>query len=623
MRPIKGCDPDGVECVLDEFRGLSPTAIQVSSLRDFGAVSSCARFTARWKILLDGIAGLGEYSATKPNGAFMNKDFKQTALVAALVLSGFSSICHAQSPLLDSFNPDVSSAVQAIAQQTDGKLLIGGSFTTLNGEPRNRIARLNEDGTLDATFNAGTDRVVTAIAIQDDGKIVLGGSFTVVTGQTRRLLARLNPDGSLDNDFNPGVGHTETEHVRSLAIQADGKILVAGEFNWVADVLRRGIARLNQNGTLDTNFNPAANNGLYCVAVQADGKILVGGAFRGIGGKPRLCIARLDSDGIADNDFHPDAEIAGGSPGYAWVWTVAALGNGQVLLGGDFDTVAGQPRSHIARLNSNGSLDLPFDPGADDRVVSFGSQADGKIVIGGEFKMAGGQSRTNLARLNVNGSLDAGFNPILLPDSPTGVAAVGIQTNGMLLIGGSFTDLNGQVRKNVGRFNVTDPTTNSLTASGDTLSWQRGGSSPEFWRAKFQYSTNGTTWYDLGGGEFTPGGWQWRGLYDLPTCTIRARGYITGGRYNGSSWYEERMLEYVHQTPIRIVTNDGGFGMNTNQFGFNVTGESNQVLVIECTTNLLDWLPLQTNTVTGDTFYFSDPAWSQAVQRFYRARLWP
>ena len=120
-------------------------------------------------------------------------------------------------------------AVLALALQPDGKLLIGGGFTAYNGTPRNHIARLNADGSLDASFNpgSGANFEVHALALQSDGKVLIGGTFTSYNGTPRNRIARLNADGSLDASFNPGTGADTS--VRALALQPDGKLLIGGE----------------------------------------------------------------------------------------------------------------------------------------------------------------------------------------------------------------------------------------------------------------------------------------------------------------------------------------------------------------------------------------------------------
>jgi hypothetical protein len=131
---------------------------------------------------------------------------------AGLVLLARAGV-YAQ-PATDSFNPGANGPVLAIGIQTDGKVVIAGGFTMVGGggtgtTPRNRIARLNADGSIDPSFNPGADADVLAVAIQSDGKILVGGDFTNLGGGTgtipRRRIGRLNADGSVDAGFDPGA----------------------------------------------------------------------------------------------------------------------------------------------------------------------------------------------------------------------------------------------------------------------------------------------------------------------------------------------------------------------------------------------------------------------------------
>src|SRR5439155_23409830 len=117
-------------------------------------------------------------------------------------------------------------------------------FTTINGITRKNIARINANGTVDNSFNPGTgpDRAVDAVALQPDGKVLIGGSFTNVNGTPRPRIARLNADGSLDPTFNAGTG--ADARVSAIAVQPDGNVLIAGDFLTVNGVLRSYVARL-------------------------------------------------------------------------------------------------------------------------------------------------------------------------------------------------------------------------------------------------------------------------------------------------------------------------------------------------------------------------------------------
>jgi len=286
-------------------------------------------------------------------------------MIALVLLLFLTSAARAQSAL-DGFDPNatgVNDVIEAIAVQADGKILIGGNFTTLapNGGAavtRSYIARLNTDGTLDASFDPNASFVVASIAVQADGKILIGGNFSSLspnggTTVTRNRIARLNPDGTVDASFDPNAD----SEVDSIAVQADGKILIGGFFNTLspnggAAVTRKHIARLNADGTLDASFDPNANTQPYSIAVQVDGKILIGGSFRTLspnGGSAvtRNRIARLNLDGTLDASFDPNADND--------VDSIAVQADGKILLGGDFSSLspnggAEVDRQHIARL---------------------------------------------------------------------------------------------------------------------------------------------------------------------------------------------------------------------------------------------------------------------------------
>lgn len=294
-------------------------------------------------------------------------------------------------------DPGASNSVRAIAIQGDGKILIGGYFTAYNGTPRNRIARLNADGSVDETFDpgTGTNEWVATIAVQPDGKIIIGGGFVYYNGTARQRIARLNADGSLDMAFAADAGAQET--VLTSVLQADGKIVIGGQFAQYDGVARLRVARLNTDGSLDTSFDPGegANSIVYATAVQPDGKILVGGAFNEYDGSARSKIVRLHPNGEIDPTFG----IGEGASGT--VWDIALQTDGRIVLGGSFNTYDALPRSKVVRINADGSLDATFDPGegADLELHAVAIQPDGRIVIAGELTSYNGTARGGVARL--------------------------------------------------------------------------------------------------------------------------------------------------------------------------------------------------------------------------------
>ena len=345
--------------------------------------------------------------------------------------------------------------VYSIAVQSDGKIVIGGAFTSYNGTPVNRIARLNADGTLDATFNpsgTGANSEIRSVAVQSDGKILIGGLFTGYNGSNVGRITRLNADGTLDATFNPSGAGATSNDIRSIALLSDGKILIVGNFtNYNGTSINR-IARLNSDGTLDGTFTPGtgANSPIVSVAVQSDGKILIGGDFWEFNGASINRIARLNADGTLDGTF------THGPGAGSTVRSFAVLSDGKILIGGEFSAYDVNPSVfNIARLNANGTLDATFNPatGASDRVRSIAVQSDGKILIGGDFTRYNGTFINRIARLNAVGTLDATFNSGG-SGAASSVHCIAVQSDGKILIGGRFQSYNGTSINRIVRLNA-------------------------------------------------------------------------------------------------------------------------------------------------------------------------
>lgn len=386
----------------------------------------------------------------------MKKLFQGLLIFCLFMFPSTSVIAGITPGALDTgFNSNVDSYIYAVATQPDGKVIIGGNFTKVDGAFHNRISRLNADGSLDLGFNPGlgANSWVVGLAVQPDGKVLIGGIFTSLNGTPRSSIARLNADGSLDTSFNAGAIENSggfNTWVFDIAVQPDGKILIGGEFFSVNGTQRSTIARLNADGSLDTSFNPGsgANNRVDSLVLQPDGKVLIGGRFTTFNGVTRNGIARLKNDGTLDTSFNP------GSGADSWVQAVALQPDGRVLIGGQFVTFNGVPRSRIARLNPNGTLDTTFNPGsgANGEVNAIAVRNDGRILIGGGFSDVNGTILNNIASLNPDGSLDLGFDPGNGPDN--WLKAVVIQPDGKVLIGGVFTKVNNISISNIARMNA-------------------------------------------------------------------------------------------------------------------------------------------------------------------------
>ncbi|MDF3029306.1 MAG: hypothetical protein K0S23_3613, partial [Fluviicola sp.] len=349
------------------------------------------------------------------------------------------------------FNPGhgANDAVRCTVLQPDGKIFIGGVFTGYNGNYHTYFARLLPDGNIDPAFpytNGSPDADVISMKLQPDGKIIIGGGFLNCWTQPRSRIARILSDGTLDLSFNPGTGANNI--VVSTDLQSDGNILIGGFFTTYNGLSSKYLARLTSAGALDASFNigTGADNAVYATPIQSDGKIIVCGVFTTFNGIPSNRIVRLNANGSIDPTF----DIGTGSSGS--IYCAKIQPDGKIIIAGQFSSFNGVARKNIARLNSDGSLDLSFDPGtgANNNINTLNLQADGKLIIGGQFSYINGVSRNAIARLNVDGSLDMSFNP------GSGVLSGGIwgsaiQPDGNIVIVGGFTSYNGVGRNRVAR----------------------------------------------------------------------------------------------------------------------------------------------------------------------------
>jgi uncharacterized delta-60 repeat protein len=317
------------------------------------------------------------------------------------------------------FNASVVTAVK----QSNGKILAGGTFSTYSGSTRNYITSLNSDGTVDtgSTWNQGVgfNSTVSIFATQSDGKILVGGAFTTYSGSSNiTRIARLNTNGTLDTTFNPGTTGANST-VNSLAVQSDGKILIGGAFTTYSGSNTYRLARANTNGTKDLNFNMGAlvsiNSNVNTIAVQSDGKILIGGAFTTYSGSTKNYIARINTDGTADTGSSWNQGVGfTGTP----VNTFAIQSDGKILAGGNFTAYSGSASNNtrIIRLNTDGTKDTTFNPGTQGFnsavqtiIMESGSN---QIIVGGQFTTYSGSTANRIVKLNSNGTIDNTFTPV-------------------------------------------------------------------------------------------------------------------------------------------------------------------------------------------------------------------
>lgn len=405
-------------------------------------------------------------------------------LLATLMLL-FSSL-NAQTPgSIDlSFNPSdnglanqgSNNRLYGTAIDENGKILLVGEHTMYNGQQTHCIVRIDQNGEIDPVFQTSIGIEVgsiEAVAVQEDGKIVIGGAFTSFGGIPVNAIARLHTDGTLDTDFMAGsiIGGGG---VYDIAIQPDGKILIGGGF-YCSTSSSNSILRLNTDGTIDSTFNTGTgfNNSVNDIHLLSNGQIITTGIFNQYNGSTALKVARLNTDGSIDNSF---------SQSYDFQYSVddsAILPDNKILLSGyGINPNNANQTAKIVRLQSDGQLDTIwyFQGGAVQKVYA---QPDGKILRIGSYVNPDYSNNYGIHRLLNDGSIDSSFTPNSFSGFGLGtVDCVSEIINGKVLVGGSFTLFNGVPKSRVSRMylctttEVNEEITSCdfyVSSSGDTL----------------------------------------------------------------------------------------------------------------------------------------------------------
>ena len=388
-----------------------------------------------------------------------------------------------------------------LALTSDSELLIPQS---------DRLIRLHKDGSTDELSSfLGLD---PRLAVENSGTVLIRQGTTI-----KRFNIELGAMESIPDTFS------------SLTLQPDGKLLV---------IQRNSVVRLNADGSPDPSLTPAAfqRSPSSVITLQDDGGIVVGPISNG-------SFIRLNSNGTPDSSFITPAFTL------ALVDAVLIQADGKIIVGGRFLNAGGVARYGLARLNADGSLDSSFGeafvPGT--TVQSLALQANGKIIASGFFPATEGSPAANVVRLHPDGSFDktfdAGWEAASYPSIPIALA-----DDGTLFVG---------LSTKLARIEATEGATQALNVEGSTLTWLRGGAAPEIYHARFQVSTDGTVWTDLGSGQRLAGGWRIAGVSVPVGARVRARGYVSGRSYH---------LDYVPGAPALYAqpkdrTNNAGTGV--------------------------------------------------------------
>ncbi|QXP89506.1 Ig-like domain-containing protein [Methylococcus capsulatus] len=302
-----------------------------------------------------------------------------------LVIAGLAALATQAAPTRTP--PVPNDSVYAVVPDGAGGFYIGGDFTQVNGQPRNRLAHINAVGNL-TSWNPGANARVWTLAVIGD-TVYVGGNFTEVNGQPRSYLAAIGADGAL-KPWNPGANNP----IRAMAASGD-TLYLGGNFNEVNGYYRPFLAAIHGSGLMAgmlKPWNPGANSPVYALAASGD-TVYAGGMFTEVNGQPRERLAAIGADG-ALKPWNPGAN--------GTVKSLAASGD-TVYAGGMFTQVNGQPRSHLAAIGADGAL-KPWNPGANAEVRALAASGD-TVYAGGDFTQVNGQPRDRLAAIGITGDV--------------------------------------------------------------------------------------------------------------------------------------------------------------------------------------------------------------------------
>ena len=358
----------------------------------------------------------------------------------------------------DSTAIPTNAALQSISTTTNRRVIVTGQFQNVSGVPYAGIARFNTNGLLDQTFDPGDGIPAPGLLgpwadVLKDGKLLVYGMFSQFNNVQRARIARLMPNGALDTNF-ASPGGTGSGIFDVAADELTGGVYLFGNRTYTVNGhSAAGVVRLNTNGALDMAFDPGAGTRyqlqggtVFSGAIQRDGKVLIGGVFDQVGSTPRQNLARLQSNGSLDTSLRSVTMTETNADPDSAILAVLLLPDERILIGGNFNSVNGQPRNGIARLLQNGAVDMDFDPGRGFEGGSVGAialESSGQVIVAGNFIRADGARRTGLARLNHDGSLDRHFNPRLTAGaSAASISHISFYSDGTLFALGNFNRVN-------------------------------------------------------------------------------------------------------------------------------------------------------------------------------------
>jgi uncharacterized delta-60 repeat protein len=321
-----------------------------------------------------------------------------------------------------------SSGVLTIKVQPDDKILVGGVFTDFNGTTVNRICRLNPDGTEDNTFTtnigSGFDSSVYSIKLLSDNAIIVGGNFSSFNGNTVGRIAKLNSNGTYNSSFTTNAGTGFNGAVFSLDIDPSDNIYVGGEFTGFNGTTVYRAAKMSgtgvQNSTFSSNISNNLNNQVNAIRYNSN-KVLIGGDFTGAFGTGLNYIYQLNPDGTQDTDFMVQATNYGAGSGYdGTVRTIEAVADGW-LVGGSFTDYNGTTISYFNYLQNTGKQLNGYRAYGSGFVANKGGINILKLYPGNKVLVGGNMTSYDGITNNYFANLYYTYDVVLIVDGKSGV----------------------------------------------------------------------------------------------------------------------------------------------------------------------------------------------------------
>jgi uncharacterized delta-60 repeat protein len=380
--------------------------------------------------------------------------------------------------------------VISAATESNGKIVLVGNFTTYDGVTTNRIVRITNSGSRDASFNVGTgfDAFSNSnkngqVIVTPNNDVYVAGTFTTYSGSTVNRIVKILPSGAIDTTFVTSASSSFGNQIglnnaSTVLIQSGSSVIISGQFvTYESPLISRGVM-VDSTGTVSSSFNIGTgfSTTIRTWATQSDGKILAGGDFTTYSGSSTNTtrIIRLNRNGTQDTSFVTGVGFN------STVTDIRVQSDGKIIAAGSFTTYSGSSTSGIVRLNISGTRDATFNVGTGATDVKQCSiQSDEKIVVVGGFTVYSGSTSNRLVRINTNGTRDTSF------DIGTGfnntVESVVIQSDGKIIPTGNFTTYSGSSISRILRLNISgtrDTTFNvgtGLAGSGFAVALQSDG----------------------------------------------------------------------------------------------------------------------------------------------------